>query len=583
VTATGPITLSLVASRLSGVAPLAVFFDATGTTSTSPATTRPFHDLEYRWDFGDPAGSPISGTTWSSGSGAGVSSRNLATGPVTAHVFETPGTYTIGLSVFDGMNTASSSVQVTVANPDAVFAGNTICIGATSSPVPGVGGCPAGASGLQQASFNAAINSSISAGKMRLLFKRGDTFASTSAAGIAVTGPGIIGAFGTPGTGAAPVVNVTGNNNAVKLSGQDTPTIGDWRIMDLEIDGNSGSATNGIYAEGGIKQVTLLRLNIHHVHVGVRFSPFILDSFNGSGHPGHALWDQLALVDTTIQTLIGGSGGNGSYIGAQRFAFMGNVVDDSTSAEHILRLPNIYKGVFSNNTLSNPASAKHTVKMQAAVFGVSPTSFTEQIVFSDNQSSGGAGSAWTVTVGPQDAVENEKVRDVIVERNWFAPHADQQVALMIWAQDVTVRNNLFDLTGTSDHRGGMVDRRGIEPPPANVAFHNNTFYSNSSGNFVPITFAQGSGHVAKNNLGYAPNASGTPPMVSGSATTANNTANVKASPAFVSGSPSVPADFSLAAGSSAINAGTAAPVFSDFFRLDRPQNGGIDLGAIERP
>ena len=47
--------------------------------------------------------------------------------------------------------------------------------------------------------------------------------------------------------------------------------------------------------------------------------------------------------------------------------------------------------------------------------------------------------------------------------------------------------------------------------------------------------------------------------------------------------PVVPADFALSAASSAIKAGTAVPVFSDFFRLERPQGGAFDLGAAERP
>lgn len=100
---TPAIGLTFAASRLSGVAPLAVFFDATATTAT--ATTRPFHDIEYKWNFGDPAGSPVNGTTWTNGSRAGASSRNAATGPVAAHVFETPGTYTVALTAFDGTNT----------------------------------------------------------------------------------------------------------------------------------------------------------------------------------------------------------------------------------------------------------------------------------------------------------------------------------------------------------------------------------------------------------------------------------------------------------------------------------------------
>jgi len=75
-TAPGGIVLSLVPARTSGVAPLAVFFDASGTTDIG-VTTRPFHDLEYTWSFGDPGSG-----TWASGAQPGVSSRNSATGPV---------------------------------------------------------------------------------------------------------------------------------------------------------------------------------------------------------------------------------------------------------------------------------------------------------------------------------------------------------------------------------------------------------------------------------------------------------------------------------------------------------------------
>ena len=349
--------------------------------------------------------------------------------------------------------------------------------------------------------------------------------------------------------------------------------------MDLEINGNSGAATNGVHAEGGIDQVTLLRLNIHHVHFGVQLSPFILDYYGGQ----HRLWDQFAVVDSTIRTIIGGGGGYNLYVGAQRFALMGNVLTDSTGAEHILRTPNIVKAVISHNEMSNPAPAKHTVKLQAAVFDVSPTGFTEQIVMSDNKFTGGAGVDWTVTVGPENAQSNEKVRDLVVERNWFAPHPGQGVALMLWAQDVTVRNNIFNLTGTGGGTGMAVERRGVEPPPANVHAYNNTFYSNSTGGFRPIQFAEGSGMVAKNNLGYAP-LSTSRSMVSGSAIIENNTsdAGILLSPGFLSLTPLAPLEFVLGAGSPAGNAGTAVPVFSDFFRLERPQGGAIDLGATRR-
>jgi PKD repeat protein len=539
---------SLVPSRTSGVAPLYVFFDATA--STAVATSRPFHELEYRWGFG-------------------------ATGPVAAHVFEAPGTYTVTLTVLDGTDTATRDVQITVTDPETVFAATTLCVG-NSQPVAGSGGCPAGAAVLASADFAAAVNNNI-ATRRRILFRRGDTFASAATAEIRLDGPGLIGAFGS---GAAPVVNVTGNHRAIQLSSGATPGIKDWRIVDLEINGNSGSATTGIHAEGGIDQVTLLRLNIHHVHNGVMFSPFVLDFYGGQ----HRLWDQVAVVDSTLRNIIGGSGGYGLYLGAQRCALLRNVLTDATAAEHILRTPNIVKAVISHNDMSLPAAGKHVVKLQAHVFGVSPTGFSEQIVLSDNKFTGGAGVDWTVTVGPENAQTDEKVRDLVLERNWFAPHPGQRVALILWAQDVTVRNNLFDLTGAVEQNGMVVERRGVEPPPANVHAYHNTFYSGSSGGFQPISFVLGAGMIAKNNLGYAP-ASTSRDMVSGSALIESNTtdAGILVSPGFVAPAPAAPADFVLAPGSPARNAGAPAPVFSDFFRLERPQGAARDLGATEGP
>ena len=76
---------------------------------------------------------------------------------------------------------------------------------ATSLPVQGVGGCPAGATAVQQPDFVTAISTYALTG-MRVLLKRGDTFTSTSQANLVNTGPGIVGAFGT---GAKPKINHT--------------------------------------------------------------------------------------------------------------------------------------------------------------------------------------------------------------------------------------------------------------------------------------------------------------------------------------------------------------------------------------
>src|SRR6185503_7372788 len=281
--ASAAITLSAVAARTSGVAPLAVFFDATA--STALATTRPFHELEYRWDFGDPGSG-----TWANGSRAGTSSRNFASGPVAAHVFETPGTYTVCVSASDGTNIVGQSITVTVTDPDVVFAGaNTICFSTsntfTSAPCTAPGTVKFTTSDLPTALAQAAP------GK-RLLFRRGETWTAGSNGAITKNGPGIVGAFGV---GAKPIFRATADVDLVHLSNLGV-TIADWRIVDIELNGNANTQSAGVTVAGSggnANQVTLLRLAIHDVNYGIRFADDL------------APYNQTAIVDSTISNLIG--------------------------------------------------------------------------------------------------------------------------------------------------------------------------------------------------------------------------------------------------------------------------------------
>lgn len=592
--ATGAIALSNVPSRFMGVAPLSVFFDASGSTAT--ATTRPFHDLEYRWNFGDSAGSPVSGTTWGYGSRVGVSSRNTATGPVAAHVFETPGSYTVALTATDGTNTVSNScAQILVQDPGVVFSGaNTICVGATSLPVQGQGGCPAGANTAQQANFATAINTYALTGK-RVLFKRGDTFSAPTSAAITRTGPGIIGAFGT---GASPSVQMTGSTTILNLSSASTPTITDWRVMDLDLNGMSNAASMGIGTAGSINQVTLLRLNIHDTHNGISFSDSLLDWLNNNGSPGQTMWDQIAIVDSSVLHTMGGVGGNGVGVAAKRLSMLGNLVDDSSLAEHILRVFNVSRGVISNNTLSKQAAAKAIIKMHGPTWlsGTPPSgvagSYTELAVLSDNKFVAADGTDWTINTGPQNAQSDERLRNIILERNWFIGGNTTQVGLVVNAVDETVRNNISVNTAGKfmqvSYRSGA--STGLEPAPLNIHIYNNTVYSSSaqSGDLIGVDIrAPSANTVVYNNLGTGPFAS-VLTMVSnaGTGTVQGNNPIYLPSALFASATPAIPADFSLKPlPNPARDTGlSSVPVWSDFFLTNRPQSGVpgvIDLGAAE--
>lgn len=374
--ATGAIALSNVPSRLTGVAPLSVFFDASGTSATS--TTRAFHELEYRWNFGENTialSALPGGANWTNGSTKG--SRNLATGAVAAHVFETPGVYTVALSATDGTNTVSNScVQIVVQDTDLVFAGaNTICVAAASLPTPGQGGCPTGAVAVQQSSFPAAISSYALTGK-RVLFKRGDSFTATTEARLINTGPGILGSYGS---GALPLITMTANTDTLTFS---TPAaisaFKDWRIMDLAFNGGGTSVSHGIginSSSGGVTQITLLRVALSAFETSIGFGADSLDWDNNQHSRSHTI-DQLTVVDSTTT-----NGSNTSYAGynaGNRVAFMGNYFENGGLANrydqnsnllgngtHVLRFTYLNRAVISNNHVLHPGGTRHAIKMHA--------------------------------------------------------------------------------------------------------------------------------------------------------------------------------------------------------------------------
>ena len=621
--APGGIVLSLVPARTSGVAPLAVFFDASATTDTG-VTTRPFHDLEYTWSFGD-----ASSGTWASGAQPGVSSKNSATGPVAAHVFETPGTYTVSLTALDGTNTATTNTTITVDNPDTVFAGtNTICINASGSDFTG---CPSGAATSTNSNFVTALSANLATHK-RILFRRGETFTAATFASLNVNGPGIIGAYGTI-TDPKPIVQMTGNTAILNLSSGSTHNIKDWRIMDLDFDGRATLGTVGIDTAGGISQVLVLNMNIHDIGEGVKFNDSILTYwYITRGHTTVKMFDEMAVVGSTISGYPGLTTGSRMFVSANRFSIQGNMIGNelATMGNHVLRVPHMEKGLISNNTIARANTAAHALKLHGQAWchvdslvddiagdcltwdndtstppGFSTYSYTttthpigifaalsgytEQVIISDNKFIG-ADNPWTIGLGTQNNNRDERLRDIIFERNWLVSGSATQVAALFWTIDTTVRNNICDMSGGASRTCFRVTRRGKEAPPDNVRVYNNTLYSGSTGGFVGVDIGAEATNVSViNNLAYAPLSTSTM-MVNGTGASgliqSNNSTNTQIKntfPGWISATPAVPADFGLTAGSYANSPGASVPLWSDFFRASRPQNGVMDIGAMEGP
>jgi hypothetical protein len=590
----------MTASRTTGVAPLAVFFDATGTTDAA-TTSAPFHDLQYGWSFGDPAG----GATWRSTDGSGTGkSRNLAAGPVAAHVFETPGTYTVTLAVLNGTTQVTRTVNITVTDPETVFSGtNTRCFSNTADFT----GCPSGATQITTSDFAAAINGNQGTGR-RLLFKRGNTFSAATSAVINASGPGIVGAFGT---GAAPLIDSrVSEGNALGLSGGGAAyaSFNDWRIMDLHINGNSvtGTAVNML---GGGDKLLFLRLEVHHSRTALGADPELLDYL-----PGHHMYDSFAVVDSNFHHSVpvpaGTVGAYGAYIGARQLIWLGNIINDSTGGagavgSHLLRLPYVDRGVISNSVLRDPYFNRLALKLHGPCWGNNGTAdvciyrevmgrtYSEKIVISDNEFNGSDNQTYLVDMGPQNGNSDERIRQILFERNWYSggSRSATSIDLRISATDITIRNNVFTNSDThsDDHRVIALVREGVEPTPNNIRVYNNSSYSANPADYALVYVdPQATNVTVRNNLVYAPNAANgrvVNNLGSTSVTATNNSTDAQVrgtAPGWSTQPPTLPSHMRLNTGSYAKNAGASVPVFMDFFVVTRPL-GVIDMGATKAP
>jgi len=599
-----PPSAEQVPARTSGVAPLAVFFDASGTT-TNPVTPNPFHDLEYSWDFGDVAG----GATWGCGSQTSAS-KNAAKGPEAAHVFESPGTYTVTLAITDGDSTHTSVSKYTIAvtAPDTVFSGsNTICFAASSTPQAGVDGCPAGAEVHMQAAFDTAVNSYAATGK-RLLFKHDDVFTGTTGASIGVAGPGIVGMYGT---GAKPIIHTSGAYATLSF-GTNSGTMQDWRVMDLEIDNLPNPSTGGVTAGANADQITLLRLDIHNVYFGWNLSGDSLEynATHSPFNPAHE-FDQWTIADcNTYDTDSGGTSGSmGMYAFGHRFAILGSMIYHVITGEHAVRIEHAAKAVFSNNTFGDSAPTKQVFSLRAPSYtdvgyqeylpNLLPgtMAYTTQVVVSDNHFIAGR-SGQPVDNKPSAIQYNGIFSDIIFERNWYTVGTSTVCCgpmLGIRSQNVTVRNELFDLTGAATHSVITIDGATVGgPASSDVRLYNNTAFSNDAADIYMVRQYSGTANITiQNNFLFAPNAitgsngppafydyaGGTPALAS------NNTSDelITSSTALMTTvPPASPAGFKLQPGSYAYanGAGTLVPVWSDFNMAPLSNTSPRVMGAI---
>lgn len=456
------VTPSLVASRSSGAAPLAVHFDATSTTSSAVGDA--FRQVTYTFGYGD-SGSG----NWSTDS---TSKNSDSGGPIGAHVYETAGTYTVTVTADDGTSSASTTVTVTVSNPDTVYSGtNTICItnASTGTNDWGPSGC----------AYQATLPSGGAAwtGK-RVLFKRGVDYTALGAITVPRTSSNV--RIGAAGTGTKPLIR------RININEDSRPTTAQWSedvvVSDIDFRAVDGNLDPAIKHNQCGRNVLILRCDIadssatatsvnNSIILGadLGFYSQTMGSLEGGGWNGGG--DQNRVLarsafyvpkyifvvecyqrGASIRPTVSYNALEGSFAST---ALMGN--DFRICGEHMHRLYLARKTLIQHSKLEDIGkdTIRHAIKMMSGGTRVPQenvedrpdglTWYTEQVVIRNNiLGASDSPHDWTVQIGPQNGNEPEGVVDTILENNTFINSATKSVDIVAGpARRITTRGNVL--------------------------------------------------------------------------------------------------------------------------------------------
>lgn len=472
-----PIIIDLKTTRVSGKAPLAVGFDVSG--SRSGLLTESFAGLYYSWDFNDDQDE-----YWSYG--AALQEKNTAYGPVADHVFTEPGDYTVTVVAIDKLgNVQTKTVEIEVT---AWAAADTVYIANGSLPVAGVDGVLAGASYYNETTW-AGVVSRWAANK-RVLCRHDDTWACT-----ATTSPPTGFQIGTYGTGAVATVTSAGaTQTPFSLNGLD-----DVRITNFKHAGpGAGVADSGMIATVIAPTTNLLMLNLEADESTFGFlsaAPSTVNSFMYGCN-----FHDMGATGIPTNICVYFTHAYGCFIRGNRF-------DQAPS--HLVRVSGGQRIVVDSNEFTRPDGAgagRHALTIRGIGDGTAvwPGEYTERVVVSNNVAYGlGTTSTYTFHIAPQNTIVGERLRKVLVERN-YVDSGDYPYYFEV-CSGLVVRGNIGRTdTGDACFVLTSINAEGA-PPSSDAKFYNNTAWKTGAGAFAAISLRDLiTGTTIKNTLAYAP-------------------------------------------------------------------------------
>jgi hypothetical protein len=596
---------SAAVSRETCYAPCPVHFDGRASTDPDLASETAYRlDLTYAWDFGDPGAGE-----WTYG--IPDSSQNVDTEFVAAHVYDLPGVYTWRLIVTDsGGNSDTITGNITVTSTDAAFpTTQTVCIGATTLPVQGVGGCPSGAAAYNAASdFDAAFNTGcdadgVGATDKRCLFKRGDSLSGDQVEWT----PNAHVFVGAYGTGADPIITCAGGC----FIGPESPTtdrltvtgitwIGDGTDPNIFLEKDARGA-NGTHNGYPLRHILVYQndLSLFSVNWFVNTSGGE-DGFDYDPDIEANVHSDVFVFENVVHDDAGTS--NSTFFEADKSALMGNFMGQKPGEEHVIRSGHTRGTIIGHNDLGDFGTGdgcgppRHVFKWHNSETPQS-ADHNEDGVFVANHVKMCADNDIAVDIGPQDASSpDQAVINSVASRNWFdnGENVGGPTAIQVTTGPNAFRGNIFNLSATASAGTiiGIFARRrmaGAVLDPDGLRIDNNTCYADvaTPGAQTCISLSSEVTDARVNNtLVFDPGASIAMLSDSGVNTTTCASCNLEVSSTpFVSTTPVDYADFELHATSAAKDIGelqAMSPI--NYTGINKPEASetNLDAGAWQR-
>jgi hypothetical protein len=551
------LTSSFTSSRTSGPAPLAVRFNAKA--SSGGRSGDGFLDLYHSWNFGDTgAGNHTYGP---------ILSKNVARGPIQAHVFETPGVYTVTHTVTDeAFATHSTTDTITVHDPEdfytsgGTFDGETLCLSKsnnfTGAPAAGNGITHSNNAAYTYADVITAINAATK--PLRVLLCSSDVWDSVATPQPTAWTKDDI--FLGPYGGGVAQINVTNDavNNYI-IRPKSRSVVSDIEFID------PGPGTNH-YRAIGFQDLSdhVLALRLESTDSATRMS-----SFTSAG--GTVSCSNIFFSDCEFSgfaELVGGAGdAYGMFVdGISGLCFLNTRMHDVVTntggdGQHILRLSQTDNSVISNCRLSKAGNGQQCLTIRSIV---SPGS--QYINVTDNEilCEGAGNSGW----GADNILY--PIHHIVFQYNLYDLGTNNAAnSLNPFTSDgIRIVGNIIIATG---HGTAQITGITFSHPTAGddathkfgkISVHNNTYYYPLTANSACFAMSVSTGlpmeeQVRANaNLMYSPGGNGSTKMFSTTVSViqANNSSDSEVKntdPVFENGSGTltVATDFRLTSGS----------------------------------